>query len=245
MVDNPVPEMGLPSKESIPRRTTSRIPCTREEMELHLQKYVKILLDKGADEARIISAREIPQDPRVMLKCHSPKCPFYGNSGSCPPHFTGTFQQAKENLSAYNWAIAYRLDIPDEVRPYLTGPGLLDNFSEEGLHRYGSLLRYLWNTGDAVESEAFYDGHYFAINCHFGPCIIGMCEKYGTCQEIKAGVCRFPLKAKPSVEQTFAADLMRLSANLGWKTHTWGYCAHPQDFPEDYTPFAIGLVLIE
>jgi predicted metal-binding protein len=246
MIDNPPPKMGFPAADSIPRMPTSPIGSNIDELDEHLKKYVQILLDNGADDARIISAREIPQDPRVLLKCHSPRCPFYGVSGSCPPHFSTTFQQAKENLSAYNWAIAFRLDIPDEVIASLTGPGCTEVFAtKEGFHQYGSLLRYLWRMGDAAESAAYYDGHYFAINCHFGPCLIGCCEEFGQCQEIKTGKCRFPLRAKPSIEQSFSPDLMKLATRLGWKNHMWGYCAYPQDFPDDYTPFAIGLVLIE
>ncbi|MEW6443073.1 MAG: DUF2284 domain-containing protein [bacterium] len=246
MLDNPVPKMGPPPREQIPRMPLSRIPCTHAELQAHLQKYVNTLLQQGAHEARIVSAREIPQDPRVMLKCHSPKCPFYGNSGSCPPHFTGTYAQALENLAAYAWAIVYRLNVPEEGWPYISGPGLVEAIgTKEGLQRYGSMLRYLFRVGDAAESAAYYDGHYFAINLHFGPCLIALCQDFGTCQEIKAGVCRFPLRAKPSVEQTFAIDLMKLAARMGWENYAWGYCAFPQDFPKDYKPFGLGIVLID
>ncbi len=30
--------------------------------------------------------------------------------------------------------------------------------------------------GDDVQSAAYYHGHYFAINCHFGPCLVSLCE---------------------------------------------------------------------
>jgi len=112
-------------------------------MHAHLQKYLKLIKEKGADDVRIVNARDIPQDPRVLLKCSSPKCPFYGQSGGCPPHFTGSFQQAKEFLNAYNWAIVYRVDIPDEGRQYATGPGLFEQLkTKEGRHKLASMQRY-------------------------------------------------------------------------------------------------------
>jgi predicted metal-binding protein len=53
--------------------------------------------------------------------------------------------------------------------------------------------------GDEVERKAFYDGHYFAINCHFGPCLTSLCEEFDHSQELKAGVCRFPTIATSRV----------------------------------------------
>ena len=224
---------------------TSRIPCSHEEMEIHLQKYVDLIKEKGADDARVVNARDIPQDPRVLLKCSSPKCPFYGRSGSCPPHCTGTFSEAKEFMNAYSWAIVYRVDVPEGGREYITGPELVEQIkTEEGRHRLASMQRYFWHLGDSVESVAYYDGHYFAINCHFGPCLLSLCEEFETCQEMKTGICRFPTIAKPSVEQTLCVDFIKLASMLGWQHYMWGYCAYSKDYPKDHTPFAVGLILI-
>jgi len=237
--------MGIPEAKDIPTMPTARIPCTPEEMQEHLQKYLRIIKEKGADDARIVNARDIPQDPRVLLKCSSPKCPFYGRSGSCPPHCKGSFQEAKEYLSAYTWAIIYRINVPEEGRGYITGPSLVEQIkSPEGRHKLASMQRYFWHMGDAVESAAFYDGHYFAINCHFGPCLTSLCEEFKDCQEIKTGVCRFPTLAKPSVEQTFCVDFIKLANQVGWQHYMWGYCASARDYPKDHIPYAIGLILI-
>lgn len=246
MFDNPPPKMGIPEAKDIPLMPTARIPCTAEEMQEHLQKYLRIIKEKGADDARIVDARDIPQDPRVLLKCSSPKCPFYGRSGSCPPHFKGSFQEAREYLGAYNWAIVYRVTVPEEGRDYITGPNLVEQIkTPEGRHRLASMQRYFWHMGDAVESAAFYDGHYFAINCHFGPCLTSLCEEFKECQEIKTGICRFPTLAKPSVEQTFCVDFIKLANQVGWQHYMWGYCASARDYPKDHIPYAIGLILID
>lgn len=245
MFDNPPPKPGVPDETKIPRIGTSRIPCTEEMLQEHLNKYVQLLDSEGADETKIVRAEEIPQDPRVILKCYHPKCPGYGRSGSCPPHFTGDFQKAKEYLGAYEWAITYRVNIPREGLRYLTSPSQIEAIrTKEYFHAIGSLLRYVYGKGDLVEQAAFYDGHYFAINCHFGPCLFQHCEKFGDCQEIKIGKCRFPFRARPSVEQSFSIDFLKLAAQLGWEYHMLGPCAFPEDFPKDYQPYFIGLVLI-
>jgi predicted metal-binding protein len=159
---------------------------------------------------------------------------------------TGDFQKAKEYMGAYRWAIAYKVDVPPEGRQNITGPGLLEQIkSQDGRHRLASMMRFFWHIGDYVESAAYYDGHYFAINVHFGPCLLSLCEEFETCQEIKAGICRFPTIAKPSVEQTFCVDFLKLGAKLGWEHHMWGYCAHAQDYPKDHVPSAFGLILID
>ncbi|MBN2467560.1 MAG: hypothetical protein JXD19_05360 [Deltaproteobacteria bacterium] len=246
MFDNPPPKMGVPEEKDIPQRKPCRIPCTTEELQEHLHKYVVYLREHGADDVRIVNAREIPQDSRVLLKCTHPKCPGYGVSGSCPPYSKGNFQEAKEYLSAYTWAIVYRIDIPDEGRKYLCGPESLDSYkTKEGRHRLGSFQRYLHAPGDEIESMAFFDGHYFAINTHFGPCLIMHCEEFDQCQEIKAGVCRFPTLAKPSVEQTFCIDLIKLAGRLGWQHYMQGMSPRPKDYPEGYSSFGLGLVLID
>lgn len=245
MFDNPPPDPGLPDETKFPRIVPARIPCTKEELNDHLKKYVKMLLDEGIDEARIISAREIPQDPRVILKCSHPKCPAYGRSGSCPPHITGDFQTAQQYISAYEWAIVYRVNIPREGLRFMMSPSQIESLrSKEYFHASGSLLRYIYGKGDLVERAAFYDGHYFAVNTHFGPCLYEYCEKFRDCQEIKIGICRFPYKAKPSVEQFFSVDFLKLAVNLGWEYYMLGPCSFPQDLPEGYESYFIGLILI-
>jgi hypothetical protein len=102
MFDNPAPKMGIPQPKDLPRIQPARISCSHKELEKQLQKYLKLIKDLGADDARIISDQDIPQDPRVLLKCSHPKCPCYGRSGCCPPHCTGDFPKAKEYLRAYN-----------------------------------------------------------------------------------------------------------------------------------------------
>ena len=152
MFDNPPPKPGLPDETRIPHIPPSRIPCTEEAVQSHLKKYAQILLDEGADEARIVPIETIPQDPRVILKCSHPKCPSYGRSGSCPPHIAGDFQKAKEFLNAYAWAIVYRVDIPREGLKCFTGPTLIEEIrNKKYTHAVGSMSRYVYGKGDLVE----------------------------------------------------------------------------------------------
>ena len=63
MFGNPPPKMCVPENKSIPRIPSHRIPCTPREMKTHLQKYVDLIKARGADDARIVRARAIPQAP--------------------------------------------------------------------------------------------------------------------------------------------------------------------------------------
>lgn len=243
--DNPAPIPGIPDETKFPRFVPSGIPCTEGVLKDHLAKYVQMLLDEGADDAKIVQANDIPQDPRVILKCSHPKCPMYGRSGSCPPHVTGDYQKAKEYVSAYRWAIAYRVNIPKVGIKYFTGPSHIEAIrNKEYKHINASVSRYVFGMGDRVERAAFYDGHYFAVSCHYGPCLYEYCETFNSCQEIENGRCRFPYKARPSVEQFLSIDLIKLGYQVGWENHMFGPCASAQDFPKDYHPYFLGLVLV-
>ena len=72
MFDNPPPKPGLPDETTFPRIISAKIPCSQEELEDHLDKYVQILFDEGADEVKIVRARDIPQ---ALPACG--KAPFY------------------------------------------------------------------------------------------------------------------------------------------------------------------------
>lgn len=63
MFGNPHPKMCVPENKSIPRIPSHRIPCTPREIKTHLQKYVDLIKAQGADDARIVRARAIPQGP--------------------------------------------------------------------------------------------------------------------------------------------------------------------------------------
>lgn len=246
MFDNPPPRHGIPRPDEIPRVKTAKLPSTQEDIMKRLEKYKGILLTGGADDAKIIKAKVIPQDPRVILKCYAPKCPHYGQSATCPPHTRGNFQEAREIVGAYTWALVYRVNIPKKGRKYVTGPELLGMAtSKEGFHIMGSMQRYVFGIGEKVQQAAYYDGLYWAVNCHYGPCISMLCEEFDYCQEIKTGQCRFPTLSKPSFEQTLCIDLIKLTTSLGWDHYMMGFCAYPDDYPKDHKPYLTGLVLVD
>ena len=109
----------------------------------------------------------------------------------------------------------------------------------------GSFQRYCFHMGHEVERAAFYDGHYFAINADFGPCLTALCEEFDTCQAIKSGVCRFPTVSKLSPDVTFSIDYIKLSVTLGWGHYMLGFCPTPNDYPKDHVSHITGLILIE
>ncbi len=69
MFDNSPPEPGLSDETKFPRIIPSKIPRSVKTIGETLNTYVQILLGEGIDEAKIISSVDIPQNPRVILKC--------------------------------------------------------------------------------------------------------------------------------------------------------------------------------
>ena len=79
-----------------------------------------------------------------------------------------------------------------------------------------------------LESAAFYDGHYLAVGLSAGSCFSSLCDPNLGCQVLKGEKCRFPLKARPSMEAV-GIDVYRLIASSGWEIHPHGSDANPED----------------
>ena len=66
-----------------------------------------------------------------------------------------------------------------------------------------------------LESAAFYDGHYLAVGFSAGSCYSSVCDPNLGCKVVKAETCRFPLKARPSMEAV-GMDVYSLIASFGY-----------------------------
>lgn len=61
------------------------------------------------------------------------------------------------------------------------------------------------------------------------------------CEVLRGGRCRFPLKARPSMEAV-GIDVYRMVASSGWEIYPFGSDASPEDIP---VANLAGLVLIQ
>jgi predicted metal-binding protein len=106
----------------------------------NLQKYLKLAVQFGAREARVISSRTIVTAPWVRMKCRFGCC-VYGQRLTCPPHSPSP-EETRLMLRDYQTAILVHAEA------------------------YRSVSRIV----SKLEREIFLDGHYKAFAMGSGPC---------------------------------------------------------------------------
>jgi len=124
-----------------------------------LAKYVRMALDGGALEARVIPAKVVVTAEWVRFKCQY-GCSGFGKRLCCPPR-TPTPEATRRMLSHYRWAVIYA---------YRRTP---DKRKQRGWQR---LLT-------SIERAAFLDGCYKAFGMSAGPCrFCAQCNPNGRCK---------------------------------------------------------------
>lgn len=111
-----------------------------------LQKYVRMALQGGADEAKIIPARNVVTAEWVRLKCEF-GCGGFNKRLSCPP-YTPTPETTRKVLAEYRRALLYAYRRSDNLR----------------------MRRKMARLLVAIERRAFLDGRYKAFGMGAGPC---------------------------------------------------------------------------
>jgi len=198
----------------------------KRDLELYKEKAVEL----GATDARIISARQVVIDPRVRLKCLVPRCHLYGETPNCPP-YTPEPQQMRKTIEKYEYAILMKNDV-------LPVEDFVDNEKWHKAHmaHQGKTHRIV----SGVEALAFNDGYYFAAGFAAGGCKTALCGGR-ICQFLDSGRCRFPLKARPSMEAV-GIDVYRLVSEVGWEIYPVAHRAvDPESIP---CAISVGIVFI-
>ena len=190
------------TKKIIPLSKKTRITIKKD-----LEKYRKLAKEFGAADSKIIPADRVRFDDRVRLKCRVPRCHLYGSSPNCPPH-TPDIDTMKKTMKKYRWAVLVKYDVPD-----------IDDFVDQKkwLKGHEKHQRKIHDIVSAIESIAFNDGYYFSVAFSAGGCKTALCSGMA-CQFLDSGRCRFPLKARPSMEGV-GIDAFDLIANAGWDVY--------------------------
>ncbi|MEJ2429018.1 MAG: DUF2284 domain-containing protein [Deltaproteobacteria bacterium] len=208
----------------------SRISVDLDEKGLlqDLERYKEEAIRLGASRSRIVKAEEIPVDERVPAKCQIPLCSSYGVSINCPPN-TVKPEQVKRLLKKYSWAVFFTKDLPTELL-------LREITNKERKAAFQSIFKIV----RALESKAFYDGHYLATGFAAGSCRRTFCDKHETCAVLEGKGCRIPLLARPSMEAV-GIDVYKMATSAGWDIYPIGSHSEPED-----TPSAVlaGIVII-
>ena len=194
-----------------------------------LERYCQYALKLGADEARVVDASRIPVEDAVAFKCRVPRCFGYNNCAECPPHAPKP-TEIRQLLKGYSHGLLFVHRVNSELLKR-------DRNDKERKAAFRSILDIV----SKLESAAFYDGHYLAVGFSAGSCFSSLCDPKLGCQVLKGEKCRFPLKARPSMEAV-GLDVYNLIASSGWEVYPYGSDANPEDIP---VVNLAGLVLIQ
>jgi predicted metal-binding protein len=210
------------------RKITSRI--TDEQLQADLERYGHLALEFGATDTRPVTSDMILIDERVRAKCLWPKCGGYGLSAHCPPH-APPLDEVRTIVSRYRRGLFVRLGVAtDEIAGKEAREKKLWWPSSRKLHEIVSKL----------ESEAFFNGYHLALGFGSGSCK-GFCADLD-CTAIQLGqACRFPLKARPSMESV-GMDVFTMATRVGWEVYPIGASISPGEVP---IGSKFGLVLID
>ena len=82
--------------------------------ETKFSNYVKLALEKGASEAKIILASSIKTASWTRLRCQY-GCPNYGTNLCCPP-YSPTAEETQKALNEYNYALLVKFKTIGDVK---------------------------------------------------------------------------------------------------------------------------------
>lgn len=182
------------------------------------RRYADLALELGASAAEVVPASAVTVDERVPLKCAVPKCFGYGVCANCPPHAPSA-EQTRGAVARYQTAVAFRVDVP---------PAVIVRDRETIEERVGAYKK-TFSTTSALESAAFYDGHYLAIGFAAGSCKSTFCHNL-PCAVLAGEKCRHNLIARPSMEAV-GIDCFALADTLRWTMYPIGSSAAAEDVP--------------
>jgi predicted metal-binding protein len=206
-----------------------RIPVSEEDLRKDLDSYVAKAIGLGATKASPVQTNDIVVDERVTLKCRIPKCFGYDSCIHCPPH-TLKADETRRIVGLYRWGVVIGLEVPPSVivRDKAT--------FKERVHAYQTVFKVV----NAVESAAFYDGHYLSVGFAAGSCKSTFCYD-SECLALKGEKCRLTLRSRPSMEAV-GIDCYRLATSIGWTIYPIG-----SDATADQVPCGtlMGLVLVD
>jgi len=221
--------MNMPAHERITARkiTIKRSPVKTKK---DLSGYLRLAKALGAADAKIIPASKVVVDERVRLKCMVPRCHLYGESANCPPR-TPSPEEMRKILQKYSWAVVVKIVVAEK----------LDFVDDERWHTgHMKHQRMIHDIVSAVEARAFNDGYYFATGFGAGGCKTALCAgQY--CQALDSGRCRFPLKARPSMEGV-GIDVFRLVTEIGWEI--WPVAVRGVDPDSIGCAISVGIVFV-
>lgn len=190
----------------------------QEKLLQDLERYRQYALELGASDARVIETSAIRVEEAVAFKCRVPQCFGYNTCAQCPPHAPKP-SEIRQLLTGYSHGLLFVCHVDTAILKQ-------DRKDKE---RKAAFLRVL-KMVSKLESAAFYDGHYLSAGFSAGSCFSSLCDPDLGCQVLKGEKCRFPLKARPSMEAV-GIDVYGLIASVGLAIYPFGSNATTEEIP--------------
>jgi predicted metal-binding protein len=191
---------------------------SEEQLQRDLEKYRSRAVELGATDAKVISTEAIVLDERARAKCRFPTCKLYNTNVNCPP-YTMPVREFREVVNGYS----FKIDVTS------------GSFADFDRVNKSSVTDIVWR----IESEAFYDGYYFAAGFGSTGCKNIFCPDT-KCSVIGGGSCRYPWKARPGMHAV-GFDVYRMAADAGWPLYPVGPSTDPAATPH---MSCFGIVLV-
>ena len=154
----------------------------------------------GATKAGRLPPECVSVEDQLADFCRDPKCPYWGQSMSCPPYVSGP-EGMRKLLRAAKHVLVFRIEIQSsslhgEDRPVV--------------------MRLLHEITAAIEIEAKRLGFPKSYGFAGGSCKPSFCLDQPNCRVIAGeGECRHPQQARPSMSG-FGVNVGELMKSAGW-----------------------------
>jgi predicted metal-binding protein len=181
------------------------------------QFLVKLALEKGAADAKIIPTGKIVVEDRVVLKCKV-GCNHYGKTLACPP-YTPTAEEFRKIVSEYSYAMFMKFttnatadpEVYKRLMTYETDPTLPKDIKDKAAkfwQDWKDSKRQMLQSVVDLEKVAMNKGHSLAISF-----ISGHCQLCDNCN-IEGKICRHPELMRMS-EDAIGVNVKKTAANAG------------------------------
>ncbi len=196
-----------------------------------LQFLVKLALEKGAADAKIIPASKVVVEDRVVLKCKV-GCSHYGKTLACPP-YTPTAAEFRRIVGEYSYAMFMKFTSKAQAEPEVlaklmvaeTDPSVPKEIKEKAAKFWQDWKddkHKMLQTVVDLEKAAMKEGYSLALAFVSGHCML--CEKCNT----ETRVCVHPELARWS-EDAVGVNVKKTAANAGIKA-TFPLARKPESF---------------
>ena len=195
------------------------------------QFLVKLALENGAADAKIISTTKVVVEDRVVLKCKV-GCNHYGKTLACPP-YTPSAEEFRKIVSEYSYAMFMKFKSEAEAEPEVlkklmvaeTDSSIPKEIKQKAAKFWADWKddkRKMLQSVVELEKAAMNKGYSLAIAFVSGHC--QLCEKCNT----ETKICTHPNLARWS-EDAVGVNVKKTAANAGIEV-TFPFAKTPESF---------------